>query len=237
MKLSLTTLAIGTLAVLALGISTSHAQTTPLYTQLTAGTTAEPGVTDYLQEVTLAQGPGTYSINSFELGVNFTTGTEDDYGVILQFFTGLDNSPTSTDALANATYAGGVEGDLADPGQAGNFTYTFTLNTAITVPSNVVGVNILLTTSDFSSLSDDMNGRFIASAPTVGSAPGFVWNNPNDDGTFPGADQTTFGLGAAYTRLELIGTAPAPEPGSLALCGLGLGAGGFYLRRRRQARA
>ena len=97
------------------------------------------------------------------------------------------------------------------PGASGNFTYTFTLNSPLTLPSNVLGVEISLLNDTFDAFSTDMNGRFTTAAPTVGTSPGFVWSDVNQDGVFPGSEQTRFGQGAANIRFSMTGSAPAPD--------------------------
>lgn len=198
----------------------SHAQTTVLYNAATTTANPQTGAVHYLQQLTLAQGSGTYTLYSFQLGVNFNTGSTDQ-GVIVSFYTGLDLSPSSSDALASAVDVGDIGGTLGAPGSSGNFTYTFTLNNPISLPSNVLGVEITLTDDSFSAYSTEMNGRFTASAPTVGTSPGFVWNDADLDGTFTGAEQTKFSMANANIRFSMTGSAPIPEPSTWAMIAAG----------------
>ena len=196
-----------------------------------------------MQLIFPSNGAGTYTLSSFNLGVNFTTGTEDDYGVILDIWTGVNTSATAANALAGATDIEEISGTLSDPAGSGNYTYTFTLNNAATlaIPATGIAVQFQLTDAANDAYSDDLNGRFSAVAPTAGTSPGYVWNDANSDGIFAGSEQTTFGQTGAYARLSLTGTAPVlagvPEPGTYALCGLGLAAMGTVVLRRRTARA
>lgn len=227
------------LAVLAFAL-TGQAQTTTFYTAAT--TTANPvvGTEHFLQQITLANSPANYTLNQFVLGVNYADASQ-DAGVIVEFYTNLDLDSTSTDVLANATYLSGVNGTLTSPGMNGNYTYTFTLN----APQNLgtltsIGVNVFLTTADGTNYASGLlNGRFTTSAPTIGSSLGYVWNDANLNGTFTGAEKTTFTGSVANIRLGLIGSiTPVPEPGAYALCGLGaLALGGLAVRRRQMARA
>lgn len=222
----------------------SHAQTN-LYSALTLPAAAQTGALQYLEIVdpangaggTAAAGAGTYTLTAFEVGLNFSTGLEDQ-GVIVTFYTGVDTSAGATDALATATMIAGVGGNVAAPGAAGNFTYTFTLNSAITLPTTdgAFGVEFQLTDSTFDAYADDINGRFSAVAPTIGTSPGYVWNDANLDGAFAGSEQTKFGQAGAYVRFSAGGSfAAVPEPGAYAFCVLGLAVVGVLTLRRRHA--
>ena len=241
MKFSFTSVLAGAAALLALSSGALQAQTT-FYTAATTTANPQTGAEHFLQQITLAGSPAnTYTLTQFVLGVNYADASQ-DAGVIVEFYTGLDTSNTSTNVLANATNVYGVSGTLAAPGTNGNYTYTFTLNTPFTFPAgtSTLGVEVELTTSDFSTYADGiLNGRFTASAPTVGTSPGYVWNDANEDNVFTGAEKTQFSQTLANVRFGLIGTVAAvPEPRTYALCGLAfVGMAGVVLRRRRQARA
>ena len=220
--------------LLAAGPGRAHAQM--LYSALTGTATTQTGVSDYLQVLTLPQGGGTYSLSSFTVGVNFTSGTTDQ-GVIVYLYSGVDTSPTSADALANATLLGGtgLSGTLVANGP-GSFTYTFPITSpfTFTISTGTIGVETLLLDNTFQNYSTDANSRFSTTLPTTGSALSQVYFNPNEDSTFPGADQTAFGQSAAYNRFALTGTFAVPEPGTWAMIAIGVVFfAGHALRRRR----
>src|SRR5438309_4399328 len=130
------------LAVLALGAAASlvvpqmKAQNTPgdnLYDATVNPANPQTGVVNYMQMMTFnaPSGTVTFSLSQLVLGINFTTGLNSgNYGVLIDFWSGVDTSPTSSNALATATDLFEISGTLSDPGQSGNFTYTFTLDPA-----------------------------------------------------------------------------------------------------------
>lgn len=223
-------------AVLLTFASTGHAQN--LYNAATTTANPQTGAVHYMQIVNPAQGAGNYTLTAFQLGLNFNTGTDlNGYGVIVYFYTGVNTSATAADALAGATQITGISGTLQDPNASGNFTYTFTLNTAqaLSTPDGSFGVEFFLTDSEFVNYTTDANGRFTASTPTVGSSPGYVWNDANLNGTFAGSEQTRFGQTNANVRFSMTGTfTPVPEPGTWAMMGVGA-ALLFVVARRRLA--
>ena len=182
----------------------------PLYTANATTATPEPGVVHFLQVIKLAQGTGTYTLNSITFSAYFTTA--DTQAVLLFFYSGVDRSPTSTNALANATLLASARGNLTPNGAVPNgYAFTFTPSPPLTVttPDGSVGVEVYLLTQDLSTYSSTAYGRFTASAPTVGSADGFVWNDGNSgtfDGVFTGDEQTRFNMANANTRLALTGS-------------------------------
>jgi hypothetical protein len=193
----------------------------------------QAGVISYLQQVTVAGPAGSYSITSMTFGINWSDASADQ-GLVLDFYTGLDLSGTSTDALAGATFIA-TAGFLLPPPGLGNFTYTLTFGVPIVVPSNVFGIDVHLTddTGTFGTATG-INGRFTSNTPTVGSAPGFVWNDANGDGIYTGAEQTNFGMSAAFIRMSITADAPIPEPSTWIMTfGGGLGILFLLMRRRR----
>lgn len=216
---------------------TGQAQTT-YYNSATTTANPQTGAEHFLEQLSFAGGGSNYTLTAFTLGVNYADATQDSVAV-LQFYTGVDTSSTSANILATATSLGSVGGTLAAPGTNGNYTFTFTLNTPINF-GNVSGlaVEVFLETADQASYATGiLNGRFTASAPTIGSSTGFVYNDANLDSVFTGAEKTTFGLAQANIRLALTGnvTAAVPEPNTWAMVGVGLvGASALAARHRRR---
>jgi hypothetical protein len=224
-------------AVATLGFAANaNAQNTQYYNATTLPANPQQGVVHYMQLINLASGPGNYTLSTFQLGINFNDGTLSDYGVIVQFYNNVNTSSSATDALAGATLIATVNGTLADPGQPGNFTYTFNLTTPLALNvTGPIGVRFSLLNETLDAYSTDMNGRFSATAPTTGSASNFVWRDTNLDGTFSGSEQTTFGQSGAYVRFSMTGMAPVPEPSTWALMVGGAVLLGVTMRRRLRA--
>jgi hypothetical protein len=194
----------------------------------------QAGVISYLQQLTLAGPNGTYSITGMTFGINWSDASADQ-GLVLDFYTGLDLSGTSTNALAGATFIDEAAFLLPPPG-LGNFTYTLTFGTPIVMPSNVFGIDVHLTDSTGTfGTATGINGRFTSNTPTIGSAPGFVWADANADGIYTGAEQTTYGMGVAYIRMSVtVDSIPVPEPSTwIMTAGGGLGILFLLMRRRR----
>ena len=212
----------------------ANAQTTQYYNATTLPANPQTGVVHYMQLISLSSGPGNYTLSTFQLGINFTTGTAGDYGAVVQFYNNVNSSSGAANALSGATLLTTVNGTLTDPGASGNFTYTFTLAAPLAInATGPIGVVFSLTNEAFDTYSTDMNGRFSAVAPTVGGASNFVWNDANLDGTFSGSEQTTFGQTGAYVRFSMTGTAPVPEPSTWTLMLGGVAVLGVTAARRR----
>ena len=192
-----------------------------LYNATTLPANAQTGVVHFLQQISLAGGPGSYTITGMTFGINWSD-LSNDQGLFLDFYTGVNLSPSAADALAAATNVGEVGFLLTAPAAVGNYTYTLTFNQV--VPSNVLGVEATLTDDTGGAYATGINGRFSATAPTVGTSSAFVYNDSNLDGTFAGSEQTTFGQGTAYIRMSVTGTAPAPvpEPSTWAMFACGI---------------
>ncbi len=191
-----------------------------LYNATVLPANPQTGVINYLQSLSLAGPNGSYSITSMQFGINWSDLTADQ-ALFVTFYTGLDLSPGATNALATATQAGQGGFLLTAPAATGNYTYTLTFGSPVIVPSNMIGIEANLTDDTGGAPATGINGRFTATGPSVGSAPGFVWNDANGDGAYAGSEQTNFGQGAAYIRMSITGTAPVPEPGTWALLASG----------------
>lgn len=229
------------LAVLAAGAAT-QVQAANLYNDAAgaSGTvTSEAGVNHSLQIVNFAPTNATsYTITGFSLAANFTT-TNTQY-LYLSLYTGVDTSPTSTDALATATDVFDAAGGVT-PTQTGGLVYTFTLNTPFTLnntSNGTFGLELTFTNTDgtFSTITNQYF-RLGGTGPNAGTAATYVWNDANDDNVFTGTEQTMFGDATrAGQYVSIIGTA-VPEPATTSLCLLGAGAFGFALLRRRRQTA
>jgi hypothetical protein len=229
-------LSVSAAAALFLVGSKSYAQTTQYYNATTLPANPQTGVVHFLQQVTFAGPPGTYTVSSMTFGVNWSD-ISADQGLFLEFYNGLNLSSGAANVLAGATDLGGAGFllDAASLPSTGNFTYTLTFGTPITLTSNVIGVEVTMTDSTGANYATGIQGRFSTVAPTTGSSTAFVWNDGNLDGTFTGSEQTTFGQSGAYIRMSMTGTAPVPEPSTWALLAGGASMLAFTMLRRARA--
>lgn len=221
-------------AVLLLGCAATSRAQSVVYDATVLPANPQTGVISYMQQVTVAGPAGSYTITGMTFGINWSDASADQ-GLILDFYTGLDLSGTSTDVLGGATFIDEAGFLLTSPGATGNFTYTLTFGTPIVVPSNIFGIDVHLTddTGTFGTATG-INGRFTSNTPTVGTAPGFVWNDANGDGVYTGSEQTKFSMTNAYVRMSITAVAPVPEPNTLIMTvGGGLGLLVLLMRRRR----
>ena len=228
-----------TLALLAAGVST-QIQAANLYNDASgaSGTaTSETGVNHSLQLINLTPANATsYTITGFTIAGNFTT-TDEQY-LFFDLYTGVNTSPTATDALGSATDIYETGADIT-PTETGGLVYTITLNTPFTFTNTTGGslgleLSIFNTNFSFSTVTNQYF-RLGGTGPNAGTAATYVWNDANDDDTFAGSEQTMFGNTRAGQYVSIIGTAAAaPEPATTSLCLLGAGAFGCALLRRRR---
>jgi hypothetical protein len=197
------------------------------------------GVTSFLVPVSFSAGPGTYTVTQMILGVNFNAIGAGQQDIFIDFYNNLNLSPGAADALAGATSAGASQGiGLGDPPNAGNFAFTVTFTTPVVLN---VGANFGMVFSFFDDASQtystEISGLFrLGGAPNVGSSPGFVYNDANQDGVFPGSEQTKLGNPtSANYYLRVTADAPVPEPSTWAMMVGGLGIVALALRRRCRA--
>ena len=93
-------------AALFLVVSKSYAQTTQYYNATTLPANPQTGVVHFLQQVTFAGPPGTYTVSSMTFGINWSD-ISADQGLFLEFYTGLNLSGGAASALTGATDLGG----------------------------------------------------------------------------------------------------------------------------------
>jgi hypothetical protein len=198
--------------------------------------TAEAGVVSFLVPMTFSAGPGTYTITQMILGVNFNAIGGGQQDIFIAFYNGLDLSAGAADALAGATSLGSTGVGLGDPPGAGNFAFTVTFTTPITL---TVGANFGMVFSFLDDTSFDysteISGLFrLGGTPNVGSSPGFVYNDADLNGVFPGSEQTKFGNPtSANYYVRVTAEAPVPEPSTWIMTAGALGSLVLLKRRRR----
>jgi len=192
-----------------------------------------------MQVITISGPDSLHTIKDFTiLGIRWNTavGTQ---AFFLDFYTNIDESPTSTNALATATLAGSVGFTIAQPATIpGSYNYsTGVLN--VLVPSNKFAVVLSLTNATGTTFSTGLVPRYSTGTPATGSNDGFVYFDNNLDQTFTGAERTQLvgtSTNLAPTNLRMSINADlgntVPEPTTLALLGA---AGVMVLRRKRQA--
>lgn len=149
--------------------------------------------------------------------------------------------------MASASYVGGFGGTLtvaANTAAATAFrAYTFSTLLSLATPVTFVqngtsnfGIVVTLTDSTGSFHSTQLSGLFNTTAPTIGSAYNYVWNDANLNGTFAGSEQTRFGSASpiySYLSLTTVTAAAAvPEPATWSMMLLGFGMIGLAARRR-----
>ncbi|MBV9008403.1 MAG: PEP-CTERM sorting domain-containing protein [Verrucomicrobia bacterium] len=225
---------------LVLGCSAVEAQTVVYNatTALSGSLAVEDGVISILQPLNFSNGPGTYTITSMKIGVNFSDIGNGQQDIFLDFYNNLDLTPTSADALGTATYLTTAGIGLSDPPSAGSYAFTVNLTTPITLQVGLnFGVVISLVDDASQNYSSELNGLFrLGGVPSVGTNYGFVYNDgPNPDGVFPGSEQTRFNSTSANYYLSVTAIAAVvPEPSTYAMM---LGGVGILLFVRRFRRA
>jgi hypothetical protein len=164
----------------------------------------------YAQQVTLAGPDEAYSINEISLlGLNWYNVSVGAQEVSVNFYTGANLGPTATNALATAISLSGFSYDLNAPGADG--IYDVALQAPVQVPSNTFTVVVTITNTAGTAYSSGLGASFTAGTPTIGSNPGFLWNDSNEDGIFSSSEQSGFGLGTTFNldmQLDPVGTAP-----------------------------
>jgi hypothetical protein len=239
MKFTLTALAV---AALVCGVVSGSSQAQTVLYDANSGVnssgsfssaTGGPGQ-HYLQQITLAGGAPSYTLTSFPVfGVRWNDITTAPQDIFLDFYTGVDLSTSSTNALASATKFASTGFQLSSPGANGSYNYTLTLNTPITTPSATFAIEVTMTNGAGNAYATGIAYRLsTGGAPTVGSNPGFVWIDTNANGIFTGAEQSA---SPTNIRMTISGSA-VPEPSAAALAALGsIGVlfGARRLRRRR----
>lgn len=192
-------------------------------TSTVSGTLANGSGFHFLQPITLEGPSGPQTITQLALGIRWpvvpTLAAQDVY---VTFYTGVNFDPTAADALSGATSIGQFMFTLNAPSTAGSYVYTRTLPAPITVPSNTFSIRF-----DFAEqiirdhYSSDIFPFFrVGGAPTVGSNPGFVYVDTNNNFVLSGSEQTRLGSASANYYLKVV---TIPEPATWMLLTLSLG--------------
>lgn len=178
-----------------------------------------PGGQHYLQQITLAGGASSYSLTSFPIfGVRWVDINAAPQSLFLTFYTGVDLSTASSNALAGATQFASVGFSLTNPGANGSYNYNLTLGTPIVTPAATFAIEVTMTNAAGNAYATGISYRYSnGGAPAVGSNPGFLWTDGNSNGIFTGAEQSAT---PNNIRMTISGTA-VPEPSSVALAAIG----------------
>lgn len=193
-------------------------------------------VPHYLQVVTLALPNGPTTINAFPIfGLRWNTNPGVNQLLTLNFWTGIDSNPGSTNVLAPATLAGTITFNL--PAQAvGSYNYSLT-GVNVTVPSNTFALEILMLDSTGTNLSTNLGGRLSTGTPVLGSNDGFIFSDT--DGILAGSERIQINGNSGNPaptnyRMQIDATTVAvPEPAGVAFAVGGVLTALLAFRRRR----
>lgn len=186
----------------------------PLFNTATGTPASTQPTVHYLQQITLPQTSDSYVVTGFSI---FGLATSQPDGprcqLVLNFYVDLDLNPNAADPLAGATLIGSQTYNVYLPVSpaviAINFDQPF-------VAPRTLGVEASLRTEDLSNYSDIFQGRFTLNTPSLGTSPGFVWSDADRNGSFSGAEQTTFNSSVANIRMTLVGV-PGPRISAINL--------------------
>lgn len=190
---------------------------------------AVPG---FMQVLTLSTPDVPQMIEKFDLmGVRYNAEvTEGSSAMTVVFYANVDESPSSVDALMNATYLGQATFPLP-AGTIGSFLMS-DLPINVSIPGNKVGVAVYMTNAAGTDYNFDLAGRMTTGAPSVGSNDGYMYYDQNTDTVFSGSERfREIGLTSQTevpTNMRVVVSALVPEPTTIALlCPIAL-----MLRRR-----
>jgi hypothetical protein len=195
--------------------------------------------THFMQVVTLNTPVTAQTLNGMILGVRWLANGTASQGIIVNFWSDVDESPTSTDALAGATLLASRNYTVGIQNQ-GSYDYTLPIGGQI-INVNKIGVEVYFTNAAFTQLSTQLGGRVTTGTPTVGSNDGFYYTDPNPpatttfDNLFQGTERTRVN-GAVNTttpqntNVRMMLDVTVPAPGAAGLLGV---AGLVAVRRRR----
>jgi hypothetical protein len=187
----------------------------------------------FAQQYTIAGANQSYSISKMTFAINWYNISEGTQDLFLDFYTGASTDPSQANDFAGATFLMDEGFAISAPTANGGVGYTLTFSTPVVVPSNTFDIVASMTNSPGTYYSTAIGGIFSPGSPTVGSDPGFVWVDANEDGAFAGSEQSTTVGGGTTANIYSAITATAiavPEPVSMTAV---LGIAGIALGRRR----
>lgn len=191
----------------------------------------------FMQVVTLDTPDVPQVLNTVtRLGIRYNTdATDNTADLLLQFYSDVDESPASIDALAGANFLGESLFDLP-AGLVGSY-FLDNLAVNIPIPGNKLAIVVAVLNDSDETYNLGFGPRVATGTPVIGSNDGFVYLDQNTNGIFGGDERMRengiIAGGPVPTNLRVSLDASIPEPGTavlIASAALTLG------RKRRPAR-